>query len=119
LALAIRALDRHVRGLYYALAFDPPHAFAVLTTGIVPFSLFREAATVASASRHKAAVYSRSRPLDCDRSRNLGSSHAVVVMAVLLGTLAWGRQLHINSWMETMWSGLAAAWLVFGLVAAG
>jgi capsular polysaccharide transport system permease protein len=116
-------------GLYYALGHSTPPGMpilAFLTTGIVPFSLFREAATrcLSAIEGNKGLLfYPLVRPLDLVIARAiLEAVTQLVVMAFLLGSMAlWEGQLHINSWMETLCGlGLAAGLgSSFGLVCCG
>jgi len=116
-------------GMYYALGHSTPPGMpilAFLTTGIVPFSLFREAATrcLSAIEANKGLLfYPLVRPLDLVIARAiLESVTQIVVMAVLLGSMAlWNGQLRINSWLETAVGLLLAAGLgsSFGLVCCG
>jgi capsular polysaccharide transport system permease protein len=116
-------------GLYYALGHSTPPGMpilAFLTTGIVPFSLFRESATrcLSAIDANKGLLfYPLVRPLDLVIARAiLETVTQLVVMFLLLGTMAmWQGELHINSWTETLCGlGLAAGiGSSFGLVCCG
>jgi capsular polysaccharide transport system permease protein len=116
-------------GLYYALGHSTPPGMpilAFLTTGIVPFSLFRESATrcLSAIDSNKGLLfYPLVRPLDLVIARAiLETVTQLVVMFLLLGSMAmWQGELHINSWTETLVGlGLAAGiGSSFGLVCCG
>lgn len=116
-------------GMYHALGHSTPPGMpllAFLTTGIVPFSLFREAATrcLSAIDANKGLLfYPLVRPLDLVIARAvLETVTQMVVMAVLLGSMAlWNGDLRINSWLETVVGLLLAAALgsSFGLVCCG
>lgn len=116
-------------GLYWALGHSTPPGMpllAFLTTGIVPFSLFREAATrcLSAIEANKGLLfYPLVRPLDLVIARAiLETVTQLIVMAALLGGMAlWDGQLRINSWLETAGGLLLAAGIgaSFGLVCCG
>jgi capsular polysaccharide transport system permease protein len=103
-------------GFYYFFGrFSMPgmSLVAFLTTGIVPFSLFRDTAgrCMSAIEANKGLLfYPQVRPLDLVRARALLEivTH-VLVMVVLLGGLAlWEGQLLIENMLETI-AGLALA----------
>ncbi|HKY35447.1 MAG TPA: ABC transporter permease [Polyangiaceae bacterium] len=116
-------------GLYYLIGrLVPPgmSVIAFLTTGIVPFSLFRETASrcvSAIASNKGLLFYPQVRPLDLVLARAvLEAATHVVVMAVLLGGMALYEGLpRVNSLLEVLAGlGLASALgFSLGLVCCG
>lgn len=116
-------------GLYHLIGrLVPPgmSVIAFLTTGIVPFSLFRETATrcvSAIASNKGLLFYPQVRPLDLVLARAVleGATH-VIVMAVLLGAMALYDGLpRVESVLEVLAGlGLASALgFSLGLVCCG
>ena len=116
-------------GFYYFFGrLTPPgmSLVAFLTTGVVPFSLFRDTASRAMSAieANKGLLfYPQVRPLDLVAARTVLEIFThVVVMIVLLGAVAlWEGMPHINSLLETILglglaSGLGAS---LGLVLCG
>jgi capsular polysaccharide transport system permease protein len=86
---------------------------AFITTGIVPFQLFRETASrsVSAIDANKGLLfYPQVRPLDLVVARAvLEAATHVVVMAILMGGLAlWEGEPRVDSWLQTL-AGFALA----------
>jgi len=116
-------------GFYYAFGRLAPPGMSVvafLTTGIVPYSLFRETAgrSLTAIEANKGLLfYPQVRPLDLVIARVLlEGATQLVVLAVILGSVAlYEGSLRVESWLEVVLglglaSGLGAS---FGLVCCG
>ena len=96
-------------GLYFAFGRPTPPGMstvAFLTTGIVPFSLFRETATrcLSAVDSNKGLLfYPLVRPLDLVIARAvLEAVTQLVVMAILMGTVAlYNGQFKVQSLLDT------------------
>lgn len=103
-------------GLYYAFGHPTPpgmSTIAFLTTGIVPFSLFRETATrcLSAIDANKGLLfYPLVRPLDLVIARAaLEAVTQLLVMAVLMGAVAlYDGELRVQSLLHTL-AGLGLA----------
>lgn len=104
-------------GAFYSLfgRMTPPglSVVAFLTTGIVPFSLFRDTAQrcMSAIEANKGLLfYPQVRPLDLVIARATleGATHLIVMILLMGGLGLWEGGVRVDSWLETV-AGLALA----------